>query len=153
MSQTNWKQKVSTCNYQGTALHLAVSIGSLRVASMIIKEMGCEVNVMDDTTALSLAVERGNFEMVQLILAHPDVDAGLVDKLGRTPLHIAAIYGRLEIATTLAPRRDSQLFKRIGASRDTPGRRRGRTAYEIAMDRGHVEIAEMLNCFMSWSAK
>jgi len=154
MSRTNWKKRVSKCSYLGTALHLAVICDSLKVASMVIKEMGRKANtVVEDMSALSLAIEEGNFKMVQLILAHPDVDAGLVDKWNRTPLHIAAIYGRLEIATALAAREDCQLFKRVGTPPYTSSRIDGMTAYELAMDGKHLKLAEMLSTFMSLSDK
>jgi len=154
MSQTNWKQKASRCGRkEETALHLAVSSGSLKVVSMVIKEIGSEVNALDDDqTALVQALERGNFEMVQLILTHPDVDAGLVDTQGQTPLHLAVLLGRLDIATVLAARQDSQLFKRLEKSSFFP-RRVGMTAYELAIDKKQPKIAEMLDCFMSLSAK
>jgi len=52
-------------------------------------------------TPLLLAIERGNAEMVRLLLADPRVDANARNSDGATPLILACAYGLNEIVKCL----------------------------------------------------
>ena len=56
------------------------------------------------------------------------------DDLGRTPMHIAVEYGHFEFVKALFPYWNNQMAKN----------QEGKTAIEIAEDKGHLEIAELL---------
>jgi hypothetical protein len=55
-------------------------------------------------TPLSYAVERGNEEVVKLLLGHPGVEADSKDIYGRTPLSYAAEEGNEEVVKLLLGR-------------------------------------------------
>jgi ankyrin repeat protein len=147
MSRMDWKRNVSKVREEGTALHLAVMGGSKRLAGMIMKEMGDEVNLVGgecNRFALFEAVDRGDLGMVQLLLCHPNIDAGMMSHIGLTSLHLAAHDGKLEIAGALGARRDCGLFKKTKPS----GGGDGDTAYDLAIKHGHMKVGEMLKRFM-----
>ncbi|KAK5655274.1 hypothetical protein OQA88_5841 [Cercophora sp. LCS_1] len=143
MSYTDWKHSPALMAHKGgaTLLHLAVNRRSRRLTSTIMKEMGDQVNAVGlrELPALSLAVELGDLDIVQLLLSHPRVDAGALNAMWWTPLHFAARKGDMEIAQVLAKRRDCGLLNR---------NKLGHTAYDFAVHEGHVEIAEMLKELM-----
>jgi hypothetical protein len=149
MSRIDWKRNVSKVREEGTALNLAVMGGNKKLVGMIMKEMGYEVNavgVEGDRFALFEAVEQENLGMVQLLLCHPNIDAGMMmSHIGLTSLHLAARNGKLEIVGALGARRDCGLFKKTRPS----GGGGGDTAYDLAMKHGHMEVGEMLKRFMS----
>ena len=61
---------------------LAVSHGRADMVALLL-ECGANVNIQDEdgSTALMCAAEHGHQDIVKLLLAHPDVDAGLTDNV------------------------------------------------------------------------
>ena len=62
-----------------------------------------EVNAqdLDGRTTLSTATEVGNHVMVRLLLEDPRISIDLADKNGTTPLHLAAVFKRVDIIEIL----------------------------------------------------
>ena len=62
-----------------------------------------EVNAQDvyGRTTLSTATEAGNHVMVRLLLEDPRISIDLADKNGTTPLHLAAVFKRVDIIEIL----------------------------------------------------
>ena len=88
----------------------------------------------DGDTALILAVDQGHVETVSVLCAAgADVNQG--DAVGRTPLFLAIDDGNLEMI---------QLLLSYGASRSIEIMGTNRTAFDMAMRRGHDELAKWL---------
>lgn len=89
----------------------------------------------DGTGILPWAVGYGYTEVVrELVKAGTRIDDPL-DRFGQTPLMQAARTGKTEIVRTLL-----ELGAKIGAKD-----REGKTALDYAKEKGHAEIAEILN--------
>ncbi|KAM0665111.1 hypothetical protein ACQRIU_005372 [Beauveria bassiana] len=71
-------------------------------------ERGANVNSrsMDGKTALHEAAYQGHADVVEFLLARPDVEVNTFDSYGRTPLHEAAQQGREKILKFLLARPD-----------------------------------------------
>ncbi|KAM3484182.1 hypothetical protein MY8738_002450 [Beauveria namnaoensis] len=71
-------------------------------------ERGADVNSrsMDGKTALHEAAYQGHADVVEFLLARPDVEVNTFDSYGRTPLHEAAQQGREKILKSLLARPD-----------------------------------------------
>lgn len=81
-----------------TPLHLAVYSGSLETVAVLVSKK-CNVNaqtLFELNTPLHIAVQEGWRSICQYLIG-AGVDTSLVNALGRTPLHIAAITGRIDI--------------------------------------------------------
>ncbi len=159
---------VDARGYKGyTPLHVASRWRSNEIGRWLL-EHGADVNAKLDYSfmPLHLAVYQGQFELVRTLLGHnADVDA--LDSSGSTPLHMlstgrvdivrllldhgadpnsrdndaqwrplhwAAYFGKLEIAHLLIER---------GANVHVKDKH-GRIAYQIALERGEAEIAQLL---------
>ncbi len=83
---------------------------------------------------LLLATEKGHKEIVKMLLAHPDIDVNK-ESGGTTPLMAAAFFVRTEIVSMLLAHPDIDL---------TITNKPGETAFDIASEQGHTEIARML---------
>ncbi len=84
-----------------TALNWASHEGHTAVVEFLLTQSGIDVNLQDDGSVFPLygAVQHGNFEVVRLLLAHPDIDVNQQVKAhysklnfhdGNTALHIAS---------------------------------------------------------------
>jgi hypothetical protein len=81
-----------------TPLHLAVYSGSLETVAVLVSRK-CNVNAQTHfelNTPLHLAVQEGWRSICQYLIG-AGVNTSLVNALGRTPLHIAAVTGRIDI--------------------------------------------------------
>ncbi|XP_019387093.1 PREDICTED: KN motif and ankyrin repeat domain-containing protein 4 isoform X1 [Crocodylus porosus] len=85
-----------------TALMLGVSHDR---EDMVKALLSCEadINLKDDNgaSALMVACQQGNAEIVKLLLAHPECDATLTDKDGNSALSVALKSAHVEIAELL----------------------------------------------------
>ena len=82
----------------GSPLHLAVRVGHLDIAKLLLKR-GAQVDVLDpdDLTPLHNAAWNGNLEMTQLLLeAGADIEASTYD--GDTPLKLAQNNDQAQVA-------------------------------------------------------
>ena len=154
--------------YAQTPLHVASILGNFKIGQCLL-EHGADVDARSHSgrTPLLSAADNGHFEVVRMLLGHnPDINAqddeghtalyrvaghGHIH-IGRilldngadhnsrandrsTPLHYALRNGKLEVVHLLLER---------GADVDVVDAM-GRTAYQIALDRGHDEIAQLLS--------
>ncbi|MEK7384042.1 MAG: ankyrin repeat domain-containing protein [Elusimicrobiota bacterium] len=122
-----------------TPLMRAADHGSLEVVRLLI-EKGADVDAkgVQGTTALHYAVQSNQPEIVRLILDHgADVNATDDMRIGRTPLGIAAYFGRADLARLLLER---------GADSGIACNN-GRVPHREALWRGHIELAKMIKNF------
>ena len=70
------------------ALVCAIQAPNVALCCELLKE-GADVNVRINRgqTSLIFAAEQGQFEILRLLLAHPNVDIAARDDLARTALH------------------------------------------------------------------
>ena len=119
-----------------TALQDACSANQLEALKVLL-DAGADPNERgtDGTGILPWAVGYGYTEVVrELVKAGTRIDDPL-DRFGQTPLMQAARTGKTEIVRTLL-----ELGAKIGAKD-----REGKTALDYAKEKGHAEIAEILN--------
>ena len=123
-----------------TLLHKFVLEGMVQVAIRLLQEDRLpEVNVQDShkCTALHYAAWKGDNATCRAILHHPDFTAiAAKDSVGKTALHYAAEKG-MEVTVEIAQKMDATalLFTE----------RNQLTAAELASDKGHAEVARLIN--------
>ncbi|XP_072275488.1 KN motif and ankyrin repeat domain-containing protein 4 [Pyxicephalus adspersus] len=85
-----------------TALMLGISHGRSDMVKVLL-ECGADVNLQDEDgeSALIIACQLGNVEIVKLILSHPDCNVELIDKAGNSALSIVDESTPSEIAELL----------------------------------------------------
>ena len=86
----------------GEALINAIWSGNANRVEKIL-EFGVNLNKVEDTigqSALHIAIERKNLQIVKLLLQH-NADPNLIDKLWKSPLHIAVKNGHIGIIKEL----------------------------------------------------
>ncbi|KAG8539619.1 hypothetical protein GDO81_020628, partial [Engystomops pustulosus] len=85
-----------------TALMLGVSHGRSDMVKVLL-DCGADVNLAaeDGETALIIACQVGNVELVRLLLSHPNCDPELTDKAGNSALSIVLEAAHSEIAELL----------------------------------------------------
>ncbi|KAM4722956.1 KN motif and ankyrin repeat domain-containing protein 4 [Rhinophrynus dorsalis] len=95
---------VNLCATQGgqTALMLGVSHGRSDMVNVLLN-CGADVNLQDEDgeSALMIACQLGNVEIVKLLLAQPECDTELTDKSGNSALSIVANSAHSEITELL----------------------------------------------------
>jgi hypothetical protein len=82
-----------------TPLHLAAYSGSLETVAILVNEKNCNLNLQtffEANTALHIAVLEGWRTICQYLVS-VGINLSLVNALGRTPLHLAAMTGRTDI--------------------------------------------------------
>ncbi len=86
----------------GTLLLSAIQSGLTESFNTLINA-GADVNVCDrhGDSPLSSAIRYGTIDMVTTLLSHPDINVNLADKFGLTPLHVACIKKRTDVAKLL----------------------------------------------------
>lgn len=85
-----------------STIHIAVQSGNERILSMLLRQDTEGINCPDSNgrTPLFHGAIQDNEPVVQMLLAH-GARIGLLDKEGRSPLHWAVLYRRLEVLRTL----------------------------------------------------
>jgi ankyrin repeat protein len=106
----------------------------------LLLQYGLDIDEVDEQwyrNALQFAVEKGNLELIDLLLnSGADINAKAYPSRGATALQIAAMQGFLGIASLLWNR---------GANVDAPGaEKHGRTALEGAAEHGRLDMVRLL---------
>ncbi|KAM3439701.1 hypothetical protein NHJ13734_003582 [Beauveria thailandica] len=85
-----------------STIHIAVQSGNERILGMLLRQDTDGINCPDSNgrTPLFHGAIQDNEPVVQILLAH-GARIGLLDKEGRSPLHWAVLYRRLEVLRTL----------------------------------------------------
>ncbi|CAG7556495.1 unnamed protein product [Fusarium equiseti] len=120
------------------ALSLAVDLGNPYIFNKLLEREDIRVNICDHgcRTPLSLAAENCRYpERVRALLSHPEIDACLVDKQGRTPLIWSIISHNLGVVELLLER-ESRLLNIPDSG--------GRTPLSWAAGNGTWEITKNL---------
>jgi len=123
-------------NDERTPLHQAAQAGAAHLVEVLISK-GVDVKARDKSgnTPLHGAAEAGRREVAELLIAKgADINAKATNEYWTTPLHRAAFAGHKEMVELLIAR---------GADANIRDYR-GRTALDLAEQRGHTEIAELL---------
>ncbi|KAH3767630.1 hypothetical protein Pelo_502 [Pelomyxa schiedti] len=81
-----------------TGLWMACANQFLPVVSVLLRVPGIDVNT---SNPLAVACERGNIQIVRLLLAHKNIKVNNADADGKTPLYTAAKKGLTEIVALL----------------------------------------------------
>ncbi|KAH0739750.1 hypothetical protein KY290_038455 [Solanum tuberosum] len=150
-----------------SVMSLAVKYGNLDCVQVLI-EFGYTIDNSADRFLHYAAATDGVDLMEILCLGYADIDLNSIDSQGRTPLHIAAIHGHVEVI---------QFLVSVGSDTDmldTQGwtplhfaahqghveavgvllnhsnfakyvvTKQGKTAYELAIDKGHSKLYDVL---------
>ncbi|XP_022687869.1 transient receptor potential cation channel subfamily A member 1 homolog [Varroa jacobsoni] len=91
-------------DYGMTALHLAAAAGHEGVVRMLLNSTGINVDaatVNEGMYPLHFAAQGGHLAVASLILSRAEQQLSCVDKMGRTPLHVAAAAGKREMVGLL----------------------------------------------------
>ena len=125
-------------SYDGwTPLHLAVFFGRINIAHFLLSK-GVDINVPSRTnehvTPLHSALANPNNAAIAQVLIERGADVNVIQGLGYTPLHYAATYGAEGIVRALLQRSADVTVKN----------NEGKTAYDIAREKGHATVAELL---------
>ncbi|OAA82122.1 ankyrin repeat protein [Akanthomyces lecanii RCEF 1005] len=85
-----------------STIHIAVQSGNERILGMLLRQDTEGINCPDSNgrTPLFHGAIQDNEPVVQMLLSH-GARIGLLDKEGRSPLHWAVLYRRLEVLRTL----------------------------------------------------
>ncbi|XP_071953816.1 uncharacterized protein [Antedon mediterranea] len=96
-----------------TALHKTVRNKTTKCASVLIDHWSELVHAEDrmDQTALHFAAGEGNNELIDLLIGH-GAKIGLVDRLGRAPLHWAILQGMDESAKKIGEQGEPEALDR-----------------------------------------
>ena len=121
------------------AWEAAVTHGNVQTARTLLAQ-GTDVDSRDryGQTALMLAAHAGQREIVELLIAHR-ANLNVTAKYGLSALMLSIVAGHTEIATLLARAGTDQSLRGSGA----PGFA-GKTAYDLATERGMQELSEVL---------
>ena len=96
------KADVCVLNESDT-LSVAALYGKEEVALMLINEFGCDTNVKGALggSLLHLACLGGNVSLVRTLISDHNTDVNALDNNNDTPLHVAAVCGKEEVALML----------------------------------------------------
>lgn len=121
------------------AVHLAAAIGSTRLVSWLIDHK-CKLGLKsrERTTAMTYAVKYGHvYTMAEIVKKGGTRYLHEPDEEGRTPLHIAAMFGQTRAAKFLIKIGADK--KAIDIYKMQPG--------QLAQDQGYENTAQMILCF------
>ncbi|KAK0077002.1 hypothetical protein PV325_004566 [Microctonus aethiopoides] len=110
-------------------IHFAAESGHVNVLRVLLKEPRINPNLeAGRETALHFAVRRNDTECVKILLDH-NANPNIPNVKGATPIHVAAITGRLEIIDTLLN------FSRLAPDLDHFSDFRKQTPRQLILDR------------------
>ena len=89
-------------NFGENSLHITADCGNLALSKILVDEHNFDVLMTDNDgcTALHHPARNGSYELITFFV-DMETDINLEDKLGRNCLHIAALYGHLNLCKTL----------------------------------------------------
>ncbi|XP_047336713.1 protein VAPYRIN-LIKE-like [Impatiens glandulifera] len=126
-----------------SAMSLAVQSGKIDCVKILIDSGNYVIDHSSDRFLHDAAVNSDRVDLIELLLSRfPDTDLNSVDSKGRTPLHAAAIHGRVDIIKTLISH---------GADTDAMDGK-GWTPLHCTAAEGHTEAAKIL-INNSWISK
>ncbi|XP_055052390.2 ankyrin repeat and protein kinase domain-containing protein 1 [Misgurnus anguillicaudatus] len=118
-----------------TALHYATQAGDERVTRLMLNNKAkADAKEKDDWTPLHLAAQNGRENIVRLLLRRLDGVDEQEGKCGRTALHIACLYGYVNIAKLLLA--NGADINKTDYTQSTPLR--------LAADEGHFRVVHLL---------
>eukprot|EP00300_Choanocystis_sp_HF-7_P010322 c16887_g1_i3.p1 GENE.c16887_g1_i3~~c16887_g1_i3.p1 ORF type:complete len:125 (+),score=25.86 c16887_g1_i3:112-486(+) len=117
-----------------TLLHLAAAFNKPEVTE-VLHEFGSDVNQTDKHghTPMHTAATNGHVEVVQLLYGYGG-DVNKANNRGATPLMFASSMGRVSVVRAL-----------IGFGANIADKKDGRTARDIAVEKGHAEVVSLLD--------
>jgi ankyrin repeat protein len=117
----------------------AIKRGDVQIVGDLLGR-GAEVDARDryGQTALMLAAHAGYREVVEILIAH-QANLNITAKFGLSALMLALVAGHTEVARVMAKAGADLSLRGTGA----PGFA-GKTAYDLAMERGMLELSEEL---------
>ena len=129
------KETLPGPEFYSTSLLLAASLNQAGRVRALIDDHGVSVNATGeyDRTALHHAAEAGSAEAVKVLVQHPDCRVNATSSMGRTPLHDAAYEGNIDCVNVLVSHPNCDFTDR-----------RGRTVAVVARERGHDDIAALI---------
>jgi ankyrin repeat protein len=92
---------------------------------------------------MHVACKEGHLECVQLLLEQGG-SLNQRNKVGNTPLHMAARHGRLAVATTLLKSAKGRLAKGCHSALGSITNTKGRTPLHLAAAKGDVDLLALL---------
>ena len=123
------------CPFPG--LHFASYWGIVWAVEALGKTKGCDINKIDcgGFTPLIWAAQRGNKEVVRLLLTRDDIEPDKSNNLGQTPLSKASFLGHESVVRLLLARDDVNPNTRDNL---------GRTPLLLAAERGDEGVVRLL---------
>lgn len=121
-----------------TALHYAVKGGFVDcVRELAMHPQKLDVNIKDDegNTALHVAIEKMNSDIVNKLIEIPQVDFSITNKDGLNSLHLAALKGNTVVVEKMSENKDIV---------DLQEENEGYTALHFAAVNGHYCVVERL---------
>ena len=89
----------------------------------------------DGFTALHFAAEQGHFDVCEYLIKYLDgEDKNPKDKYGRTPMHLAAYFGELEIVKCIMDKLEDKNPKNLD----------GQTPMHLAVQEGDYEMCKVI---------
>ncbi|MDF1654527.1 MAG: SidE phosphodiesterase domain-containing protein [Coxiellaceae bacterium] len=116
-----------------TAHSFELSAGAIR--SIARQHRAAGLNPFDDNTALQQAAVEGDIEQMAILLVNPAVKVNRRDRLGRSPLNLAAQYDRLDAVKFLMSH--GAVYMQATAAEDS--------AFTVALLNGHRDMVRYLS--------
>ena len=101
-----WINSSDSDNDMKTPLHIASENSCVEIINVLIMQKPKLCSTRDGITAIHMAVQKGNVEVVRVLLSAYGNEINCTDNKGQTPLHHAARYcaDHPEIVTELVKR-------------------------------------------------
>ncbi|MES5955432.1 ankyrin repeat domain-containing protein [Bacillus fungorum] len=119
-----------------TLLHLAAYFGQKEIASFLL-ESGADIHIraknVNENTSLQAAIANKQSELVAFLI-EKGADVNVIQSGGWTGLHEAALLGNEEIIVLLLKNGANKTIKKND----------GKTAYDIALEKGHDHLLHHL---------